>query len=219
MAMKKGGVTELDFLFGWTEQLWLTLDHYGIFLGLISSIIAILTTIAGILAYIYRYRIKNWWSINRFPRVGQKHSDNSWDCVVFTVSRDSTPIWMINEVCPRYIGIAGSNSSEDFRNSIDSISKYAKKQGIKVFPPVILNDVSNISEVKSKISNLIHKVRKNEDINSVAVDLSGGNKLMSLGAFMAAEENQATSVFVSMHFPKLGQPDYSSAKLVEVSSF
>jgi len=203
---------ETTNLFG-TDQLWLYLDQIGILIGFAGLLITVILAFVG---FYKRYDIRNWFSGNKFPETGVEVKDTKvWDTVIFTVSRPSTPKWVIDTVAPERIGFIGSVNNQVFKDSLNEVKEYGVSKGCNVMAAQVIQDVSDVSEIKAKVKILIEDAKKNGAQN-IAVDLTGGTAPMSLAAFMAAEECTLTSLYVSMDFKEF-KPIYSSAKLIKIS--
>lgn len=189
------------------------MDQIGILLGFTSLLVTIVIAVIG---FYKRDSIRNWLSGNRFPEIGGAVKDASeWDAIIFTVSRSSTPKWVIDTASPAMTGIVGSASNQVFLDSMNEVESYAESKGCEVVGVEKINDSSDVSEVKNKVKSLIDIAIK-KGAQHIAVDLTGGTAPMSLGAFMAAEEAKITSLYVSMDFNEF-KPIYSSAKLLKIS--
>jgi hypothetical protein len=198
-------------LFNLSDSTWALIDQIGILLGILTSLIPLL----GLLWAVFnKERIKRWITRNRFPNVGELTDEElQWDGLIFTVSHAETPLWVIETRLPKTIAMLATEQSQQ---AAEHIKKIAKQRGIKVLEPVIIKDPDNVKECRWATDRLI--VQLKQSCHAVAVDITGGKTPMSLGAFMAAEEMQIASLYVSSKFDKqLNQVNMRSAKLVTVS--
>ena len=198
-------------LFDWPESTWLILDQWGIIIGLFVSV---LTIVLAITAWFRLDRIKSWFSRNSFPSIGGEIGHKQWDGIVFTVSNTETPKWVIDSCQPKMIALLATKQSSI---NATEICEYAEAKGIEVLDTIILGDVDDIKESESEISHLISRLRS-KSCQTIAIDLTGGKTTMSLGAFMAAEQSQVTSLYVSTEYDnQLKKPIMSTAKCLAVS--
>jgi hypothetical protein len=58
---------------------------------------------------------------------------------------------------------------------------------------------------------------KQHSTGVIAVDVTGGKTPMSIGAFMAAEENAADTVYATAEYDASGKPVTSSIRLIPIS--
>jgi len=178
-------------LFGLSEQTWLYLDQFGILFGDLMLLVAIP---GGLLAFFKRDAIRRWLWRNRFPKVGDLDgSQKDWDALLFTVSNPILPEWVIDCVEPDTVALlATSRSMEAAR----TIMTYAAERGINVLPIELLSDPDNPAETRRRCKILLDELRS-AGAERIAVDITGGKTPMSVGAFMAAEERGATSLYVT----------------------
>ncbi|MGZ8226248.1 MAG: hypothetical protein ACXWT3_06355 [Methylococcaceae bacterium] len=194
--------------FDFSEQTWLSLDHYGIFLG---DILMTATLLGGVYGFINRNDLRNWLTRNRFPGIGGNPEHTHWQGVVFTVSCSDVSNWVIDQVQPASIGLLVTDFK---REDGEKIRQKAEQSGINVYTKTI-NDPDDPAEVKLKTKELLQKLR-DCGVNDIAVDITGGKTPMSLGAFMAAEECSCDSIYVTTGY-KDKKPDMSTANIKAIS--
>lgn len=194
-------------LFGWSDQLWLRLDHFGILFGDIMLLISFVGLVYGICQ---RNTLRNWLSRNRFPGIGGC-PDFDWQGLVFTVSRANVPLWVIEHVSPKAIGLLTTSASQD---EGDIIRDDAEQRGIEVITRMIENP-DDPAEVKQKARELLRQMQEN-NINPIAVDITGGKTPMSVGAFMAAEEMGVDSIYVTTQMENKNI-NMQTAKIIAIS--
>ncbi len=201
--------TPLDQLFGLSPQTWLTIDQSATLLGMLTSILALAALLLGALN---RDRLRAWLTRNRFPQVGQHQgADARWEAIVFTVSRREVPCWVLETLKPRLIGLVVTAGS---RLAGEEIAKSARDQGIEVLPLVEIADPDDPAEAQTKTGRLLEDLAA-RGIERVGVDVTGGKVPMSLGAFMAAEEALADTLYVTVDYDK-GAPRMNTAKVLSI---
>lgn len=200
-------------LFGWTEQTWLLVDQVGILVGNLVGFASIGLAVVGFLS---RERLRRWFTRNHFPSVGRTDpGERQWDALVFTVSRTELPLWVAERHSPRWMGLIASPQSLD---SANQIAARAKQRGISVVGPLSVDNPDDPAAARELTALVLRSLRRN-GARTIAVDVTGGKTPMSLGAFMAAEEHGAETVYVSSKFDAaLNRPELRSARLVGISA-
>ncbi len=201
---------ELRQLFNWSEQTWLYLDQAGILGG---DIMLGLSIVGGAWAWMRRERIRRWFTRNRFPSVGgDAEPEQKWDALVFTVSRPEVPQWVFETLKPAHVAFVASEHS---RAAADALAAAAKTQGIDPLPIRLVADPDDPAQSRREVANLLEQLRE-LGAEAPAVDLTGGKVPMSLGAFMAAEEQQAASLYVTCDYAA-GKPRMDTARILRIS--
>ena len=197
-------------LFGWSEQTWLYLDQAGILVG---NIMLVIPWVAIIVGWTKKDNIRRWISRNRFPHIGGKPEGMEWQGLVFTVSREELPGWVVKQVQPAWIGLLVTELSEATGKRIQTQTEH---NGIKAISRRIENPDDPQEAYRQTLSLLEHMAA--EGCNRIAVDITGGKVPMSLGAFMAAEEVGADSLYVATDFDQNRRPDMRTARITSISS-
>lgn len=202
-------------LFGWSQQTWDFLDQWGILLGGFASLIAIVAFFLGMMAFFNWEKVRRYFTKNRFPNVQDTGDDEvNWQGMLFTVSHEQTPLWVIDRCKPASISLLATQKS---RAATEKIRAHAKQQGLTVLDPIYLENPDNPAEVKRETKHLLQRMQA-EGVHRIAVDITGGKTPMSVGAFMAAEEALIATVYVSTTFDeKLKKPMMRTAKLTTLS--
>lgn len=192
-------------LFGWAESTWLWLDQIGILGG---DIMLVITVLGGIWAIINRNRIRAWLRRYRFPVAGdQAGSGETWDALIFTVSRADLPQWVIEQKTPAAVGVIASAQSQA---EADQITRLAQKRGMTIGAAVV-SDPDDPAEARAAAKQLVRQLRE-QGHQRIAIDITGGKTPMSLGAFMAAQEEGCDTLYVTAKYnDKLNKPDTGSA--------
>ena len=196
-------------LFTFDESTWLWLDRYGIIVGDLLMTFTFLATIYG---FICRNKLRNWFKRNQFPSIGGQLEHSHWQGIIFTVSRQEVPLWVIKQINPMAIGLLSSESS---RNAAQEIRVLAQQMGILFIEEEVINDPDDPAEVNRKAKKVIHEL-KDQGLDEMAMDITGGKTPMSLGAFMAAEEMGVDSIYVTTEY-KDNKPDITTAKIKAIS--
>lgn len=199
-------------LFGWPASTWLWIDQSSTMIGIVMMVMSL---VGAIWAWIQRDSIHNWFRVNRFPIVGEAIVDNQrWNALIFTVSKVQVPKWVIEQKRPDMIALLATKES---REDAEKLINHARQLGIKTIASELIDNPDDPSEARDKTTCLI-RLLQGMEYNRIAVDITGGKTPMSLGAFMAAEEQQCDTLYVSSTFDqKLKKPDMRSARILCIS--
>ena len=197
---------------GLSDQTWLYIDQIGILLGLVTGAIALTAFVYGVANY---QNLRRLLTRNRFPNVGGEVVDRErWAGLVFTFSKVDTPRWVVGQCQPKAVGLVVSAQSHAAARDLQD---EWRRQGIDTHIQEI-TDADDPADARAATAQLLAWLAR-RGLNPLAVDLTGGKVPMSLGAFMAAEEHAAATVYVSTDYdPKLNKPDLRTAKILRVSA-
>ena len=199
-------------LFGWTDAAWRFLDQVGILAGDVLMAGSVAAAVAG---WLKRDEIRRWFRRNAFPDVGGEvlPGEPGWDGIVFTVSHEDVPRWVIGQARPRAVAFVCSGLS---RKTASALAEYAEAMGIRaVLVRVVEPD--DPAEARSAAAAGIEALGE-IGCERVAVDVTGGKLPMSLGAFMAAEEQGADTIYVSTEYDaQLKAPKMETARVLRIS--
>lgn len=188
------------------DAFWLWLDRTGIVLGVLTGS----TWVIGLsLAFLKPDVIRGWFSRNRFPHIGTSRIENV-GAIVFTVSNPDVPDWVMQQLKPMAVAFIATEQS---RESAERLFRSAERLGIRALMPVILANPDNPAESRDHAAALLVELA---DQGRLAVDVTGGKTPMSLGAFMAAEEFGAKTLYVTCTYLN-GRLDLRSAKIACIS--
>jgi len=194
-------------LFGWPESTWLWLDQFGILVG---DILMLLTIVTAVWAWLRWERIRAWLSARRFSGVGSAVETGRWDALVHLVSKAEVPCWLNTRLGPGAIALLATVQS---RAVAEKIAADAKRDGMAVVGPQHIDDPDDPADSRRMVAVAIAKLRE-KGFERIAVDLTGGRKPMSLGAFMAAEEAGCDTIYVASEYDrKLKKPSLGSARI------
>lgn len=197
-------------LFGWSELTWLWLDQAGILSGVVL-------TVAGIgLAFWKRKHIWRWVTGRHFRKAGHQIENRAgqWEALVFTISHYDLPSRIIHILQPKMIALV---STREVLDDSRSLIEEARQAGIDALEPVILNDPDNIEESRSQVRHLLNLLL-DKGYRHVAVDITGGKKPTSIGAFMAAEEAGAGTLYATAPYDtSLRKPALDKLQLRAIS--
>jgi hypothetical protein len=187
------------------DLFWLWLDRVGMVLGVMTGA----TWLGGLTLAVLRPEVlRRWFSRNRFPKVGG--GGEQADALVFTVSRADVPAWVMRQLRPQAVGFIATEQS---RALADELRQAAERQGIRALAPVCIANPDDPAECRARTTELLVELA---DCGVLAVDVTGGKTPMSLGAFMAAEECGAKTLYVTCEYEK-NQPDMRTAAITCIS--
>lgn len=188
------------------DLIWLWLDRAGIVLGVVMGV----TWLGGLILAAFRPEVlRRWFSRNRFPRIGGTQVEDV-DALVFTVSKPEVPAWVMTQLRLKAVGFIATEQSRD---AAGELRRTAERQGVRALEPVCLADPDNPAESRDRTAALLVELA---DYGRLAVDVTGGKTPMSLGAFMAAEECGARTLYVTCEYPQ-GKPDMRTAAIACIS--
>ena len=198
-------------LFGWPAQLWHVLDQVGILLGLVLGAMALLSAVLG---FVNRDAIRMWLRYNRFPAVGGEAAEiRDFEGLVFTVSREEVPVFVIEHVQPRAAVLLATTGSDAAANRIREAASRSKCR-------IEIQHISNPddpAESRDQAAVAIRNLRR-QGVEKIAVDITGGKAPMSIGAFMAAEVAGCPTLYVTAPYDRnLEQPDMRQARICRIS--
>lgn len=193
-----------------SDNIWLWLDRFGIVTGDVLMIFSIY----GLIDSYYNKNsfVRKWFSNfkrNTFPEQLATTEHTRWDGVVFTLSREEVPRWVIEQVQPKVVGLLTTTHAQS-QTSAANLKMLAQQRQIHVLEEH-LNNADDPFEAKRKTHELIEALKQTQMLD-IAVDITGGKTPMSLGAFMAADEAGAGSIYVTTEFTG-NQPDMTTARI------
>jgi hypothetical protein len=148
-----------------------------------------------------------------FPSSSAHPPKTSYDALLFTVSKADIPIWMMKHYQPKSIGLIGS---DEVLESLNKIKEDAKKLEIKIYcRSLVAADVDVVARAKHETLEIIQALLKAGSYH-LALDITGGKTPMSIGAFLAAEEEGIDSLYVTAAFDK-GRPISETIKPILLS--
>ena len=194
-------------LFGWTRLTWELLGQLSTFLGLVMLGVSFI----GVLwAVFYRERIRLWLQRYRFPVAGGEDDGTSWDALLFTISHAELPCWVMEQKRPKTIALLATADSVD---NAHAVAATAKRLGLNTLQAKLLSDADDPAEARDAAAWLIRRLRE-QGAERIAVDVTGGKTPMSLGAFMAAQEQNCDTLYVASRYnQKLSKPDTATAQI------
>lgn len=201
----------MNQLFGLSDQAWLYIDQVGILLGILVGVASLG---AAFVAIAKRSRLRNWLLRNRFPTVSSAGTTVEWDGLLLLVSRFEMPFWLISQKPVKAIALLASDES---KHTAEQLATAARQSGVVVIGPSILIDPDDAHSAKRLAASGLSALLA-AGCECPAVDITGGKTPMSIGAFMAAEEQGATSIYVASRYdPALKQADPSTARVQLIS--
>lgn len=195
-------------LFGLSSTVWHYIDQIGILLSYLPVVLLIV-------ALFKRDALRRWLTRNRFPSMmGGLRETLRFDGIVFTVSNADVPRYVIEYLKPKRVGLVCTAESQGYA---DQIKAHMQAEGGSVHEVIQIGNPDDPQESRRAARYLLDGMR-HSGCETLAVDVTGGKTPMSLGAFMAAEEAGATTLYVATHFDTtLKQLDMRTARIVPVS--
>ena len=198
-------------LFGWSDQTWLFLDQLGI---LLSNLFMVLSVIGAVLGIRHREAIRQWLHRNSFPQVGETNLPQDIDAVIFTFSRGQLPRWVISQLRPRWVGLVPTLGFSD--KEALPLAENLRANGIEVHTEVT-EDPDDPQQTRRHVEELIRQAR-HAGCKRIVVDVTGGKVPMSLGAFMAAEEQGLPTFYVTAAYQGPNTIKPGSQRIIVISN-
>lgn len=199
-------------LFGWTDDIWHVIDQTATLLGLMTGTTGFLGLIVAIFK---RESLRHWLSRNHFPNVGSYLAeDDRWDGLIFTVSRAELPIQVIKQLRPQHVGFIATKQSLVHAEKImaERFDWNLKTHGI-----LLVENPDDPAESREMTHLLLNRMQA-AGTNDCAVDVTGGKLPMSLGAFMAAEEAEVSTLYMASRYDEtLKKPDSKTSRIHRIS--
>ncbi len=190
------------------ENFWIYSDRFGIVVGDILMIF----TIYGMFDSYYNSNsfFRKWigkFKRNTFPERLATTEHTRWDGIIFTLSKEEVPRWVIQQAQPKIVGLLTTQQSQACAEALKNL---AQQRQMRILEERI-NNVDDPFEAKRKTHELIQELQQ-AHATDIAVDITGGKTPMSLGAFMAAEEAGVGSIYITSDY-KNNQADMSTAQI------
>jgi hypothetical protein len=196
---------------GWSEATWDALDKFGILCG---DIMLTLTLIGALAGFLKREDLRRWLArgLNLAGAVTPVSFDpverERWDAIAFTISHAEVPIRVLDRHLD--VGRVGLIFSEQSRPAADTIRRFLQERGRSAPDEQVVQNADDPSEARRKVRYLLDGWR-DEGLGCLGVDVTGGKTPMSLGAFLAAREAGASTLYVTSEYNKLRKPDLDTA--------
>jgi hypothetical protein len=196
-----------------SPQTWDALDKLGILLSDAMLLLTITGAVWGFLKWeaVWRWVARRLGS-SRLPPVGfDLEQRQKWDAIAFTVSNAEVPL----RVLDRHLdaGRVGLIFSEQSRPAAEAIRKFLLARGKPPPEEQIVHNADDPAEARRKTRFLLELWRA-ENLATLAVDVTGGKTPMSLGAFLAAEEAGASTLYVTAEYdPNLRKANLDTAQI------
>jgi hypothetical protein len=196
-----------------SPQTWDALDKLGILLGDTMLLLTIAGAVWGFLKWeaVWRWLARRLGS-RQLPSIGfDLEPRQQWDAIAFTVSKAEVPL----RVLERHLdaGRVGLIFSEKSRPAAEAIKKFLMEQGKPPPEEQIVHNADDPVEARRKTRFLL-ELWRGEGLATLAVDVTGGKTPMSLGAFLAAEDIGASTLYVTAEYdPNLGNPIPNTAQI------
>lgn len=192
------------------EGTWDALDKLGILLG---DSMLVLTLIGAVWGFLRRKDLRQWLQRSlgrgRLPPVGFDRVERQrWDAIAFTISHAEVPIRVLDRHLD--VGRVGLIFSEQSRPAAEAIKRFLREHGRPLPEEQVLQNPDDPAEARRKTRFLLDGWR-DAGLDCLAVDVTGGKTPMSLGAFLAAKEAGASTLYVTSDYDQLRKPDLDSA--------
>ena len=173
----------------------ITTGDLGIILPVIPGMIVMVLLVYGIIGRISKRRLLKSLGDNIAFQVARKG-------IIFTVGKQIHTIeYAIAQQKPDFIALICSDITETEANEI--MARFGTDPE-KIRKRLV--DPFDLEEVRTTTLNLIKWLGQTMPKDAIAVDITGGMTTMSVGAFLAADENQVDSQYVRSNYGLNNQP-------------
>lgn len=121
--------------------------------------------------------------------------------------------WLIEQLNPNYIH-AISSKTESFRNAAISFQENQIKKG-KDVQLSLIKSIENKEETKDAVMQAIERFKRHR-LKTIIVDITGGTKPMSIGAYEAAKLSNTITSYISIPFQKTAKPIHGETKIIKL---
>jgi len=150
---------------------------------------------AGLVAYLKRDDIRRWLYRSRFEPAGEPFEidEEKVEAMVIPVSRREQPEWLLRWLNPKKVALICTERTKDTSREIEE--KFGNK--VVFYPAKVTKDPDDPDETRQEIKHCLSRF-KAEGIHPthIFVDTTGGKVPMSIGAFLAAEEEGVSSIYL-----------------------
>jgi len=166
-------------------------DYAGIVL---SYLISCFTISALVVGYIRRYDIKRWFFRSRFVATGESFpiDEEGVEAVVIPVSRMEQPSWILRWFKPKAAALIYTEKTKFIAERLRERFNH-----VDFVPTDIIKNPDDPSETKEEVKLCISRFKsKGIPLQKIFVDTTGGKVPMSIGAFLAAEEEGVSTIYL-----------------------
>ncbi len=176
------------------------LDNAGIILG---YLISCLSVGAAAYAVVKRREITKWFKRPVFPKTGEEFEipEEKVEAVVIPVSRKEQPEYIVRHLKPKHVGLLYTDISKsvalDITNDFGKVCNFVlSTNDIQISKDMITNpdDPSEAKELTRRYIRVFEAMDISKD--KIFVDTTGGKVPMSIGAFLGAEEEGVSSIYI-----------------------
>jgi hypothetical protein len=162
-----------------------------------------LTVGLATVGWFLRQDLRRWLRRTRFEDVGAPFAvpEREVLAVVIPVSQHQPPEWILRHLQPRFVSFlyteqrrdVAAKLAEQFAGSVEFFPSLEQiKEG-----SLQLNNVDDPNESKRLVKQFLQRfVRNGVERRQLFVDTTGGKVPMSIGAFLAAEEMDVSSIYI-----------------------
>ncbi|MBN2414936.1 hypothetical protein JXO52_03795 [bacterium] len=174
----------------------------------LSHVFNSVTIVAAVWGVINWRKINAYFNSVRFRKTGHPVDKRISECALLTPvsggrANGDQNRWIFNYLHPQYVYMVYTEQSR--RAALDLLKEY-KNSGIYFFQHAeeidrgewMIRDVFDIKEVKETAKELLEEMVITAGINKrdIAVDVTAGTAVMSLGLFQAAEEMSVSTIYI-----------------------
>lgn len=202
-------------LFSWSTEFWTWIAQFEIVINFVILIIGLL------IAFFKRRALIKWiFKKDQMPKDKEQVFDaetikraDSCTGLILLLSREEQMSWLIDQVAPSYVTLVVSQQGA-FKETAQKLQSKLLEKGM-IAQVIILKDITDLADIKKTISQVIRNY-KEDVVEHLIVDITGGTKLMSIGSYQAAKEHGEFVTYVSAPFEDVGKPILKKTQVISL---
>lgn len=191
---------------------WLLLDRMSTLLGLLTTLLAITGLVVGLFrgGWLWRWLRRT----NTFIDAESEEITANASAVIMNYNPKNVELvrTAVTMLKPEVLVLLGTD-----RDELHEASRLLAHADLDVIAMPPLENLHSSSETRQRARHGIQQLRERFQPKAIVCDVTGGTKPMTLGLFMAAEEEGVATVYLATERDPAGKPIKSTARLSYVS--
>lgn len=193
-------------------DLWLLIDRISTLLGLLTTVLAITGLVVGLFrgGWLWRFIRRT----NSFIDAESEEITANASAVIMNYNPKNMELvrTAVSMLKPEVLVLLGTS-----RDELHDACRTLAEENLDVIAMPALENVHSSSEARQRARHGIQQLRERFQPRAIVCDVTGGTKPMTLGLFMAAEEEGVATVYLATERDPAGKPIKSTARLSYVS--
>ncbi|AVP97115.1 hypothetical protein C7S18_07880 [Ahniella affigens] len=191
---------------------WLLMDRVSTLLGLLTTVLAITGLVVGLFrgGWLWRFIRRT----NSFIDAESEEITANASAVIMNYNPKNMELvrTAVSMLKPEVLVLLGTS-----RDELHDACRTLAGENLDVIAMPALENVHSSSEARQRARHGIQQLRERFQPRAIVCDVTGGTKPMTLGLFMAAEEEGIATVYLATERDPAGKPIKSTARLSYVS--